>query len=155
MGAVYFYRLTESPPEAVLAMLLGKALQAGWRVELRGTDPARLTQLDEHLWTGAENVLGGFLPHGLAGGPGDDDQPVLLTTSSDLAPITTCLMAIDGAAPTPGEVQALERCCIVFDGNDEAALAVARGQWKSLTDAGCSAQFWAQAGGRWTLQAEK
>lgn len=153
MGAVYFYRLTESAPESVLAMLLGKALQAGWRIEVRGTDADRLATLDELLWTGA--VTGGFLPHGIAGGPTDDDQPVLLTTSPGLSAITTCLMAVDGAGPTPDEVRALERCCVVFDGNDEAALAVARGQWKSLTEAGCSAQFWAQADGRWALQAEK
>jgi DNA polymerase-3 subunit chi len=46
----------------------------------------------------------------------------------------------------------LERVCILFDGNDEAALQVARGQWKALTDAVCEAQYWSQEGGSWAMK---
>jgi DNA polymerase-3 subunit chi len=63
-------------------------------------------------------------------------------------------MAIDGADVSAEEVQSLQRVCILFDGNDDAAVQVARGQWKALTGAGCAAQYWSEAGGRWEKKAE-
>ncbi|MGR3699271.1 MAG: DNA polymerase III subunit chi [Roseovarius sp.] len=151
MGAVYFYHLTRQPLEATLPMLLEKSLGAGWRVAVRGRDAARLVWLDERLWLGPED---GFLPHGIAGGPHDADQPVLLTTQSACPNGAVCVMAIDGAEVRAEEVQTLERVCILFDGNDDAAVQVARGQWKALTGAGCAAQYWSEAGGRWEKKAE-
>ncbi|MEL6621134.1 MAG: DNA polymerase III subunit chi [Pseudomonadota bacterium] len=150
MGAAYFYHLTRNPLEHTLAMLLGKAQQAGWRVAVRGTDAARLAGLDEKLWLGPEE---GFLPHGLAGGPHDADQPILLTTG-DAANGATCVMAVDGAPVTAEEVGALDRVCVLFDGNDPDALNVARVQWKTLKDAGASAQYWSEESGRWEKKAE-
>ena len=151
MGAAYFYHLTRHPLEATLPMLLGKAREAGWRVAVRGTDPARMEWLDEKLWLGPDD---GFLPHGLAGGPHDADQPILLTTAPEAPNNAACLMSIDGAEVAADEVQALERVCVLFDGNDDAALQRARAQWKSLTDAGCSAQYWSEETGRWEKKAE-
>lgn len=151
MGAAYFYHLTRQPLEATLPMLLEKSLGAGWRVAVRGRDAARLAALDERLWLGPED---GFLPHGIAGGAQDADQPVLLTTGTERPNGAVCLMAIDGAEVSAAEVQALERVCILFDGNDDAAVQVARGQWKALTGAGCAAQYWSEAAGRWEKKAE-
>jgi DNA polymerase-3 subunit chi len=151
MGAAYFYHLTQKPLEATLPMLLGKALGAGWRVAVRGTDAARMDWLDQKLWLGPEE---GFLPHGLAGGPHDAAQPVLLTVTQEAANEPQCLMTVDGAEVAPDEVQRLERVCILFDGNDPAAVEVARGQWRSLTGAGCSAQYWSEESGRWEKKAE-
>ena len=82
MGAAFFYHLTQRPLEATLPMLLTKALQAGWRVAVRGRDAGRMAWLDEKLWLGPED---GFLPHGLAGGAHEADQPVLLTTQGGAA----------------------------------------------------------------------
>lgn len=152
MGAAYFYHLTRGPVEVTLPMLLGKAMGAGWRVAVRGTDPARMDWLDEKLWLGPEE---GFLPHGLAGKPHAADQPVLLTTADALENGATCLMSVDGADVTADEVEKMDRVCVLFDGNDPSALDVARGQWKSLTDAGCSAQYWSEESGRWEKKAEK
>lgn len=152
MGAAYFYHLTRGPVEATLPMLLGKAMEAGWRVAVRGRDAARMDWLDEKLWLGPEE---GFLPHGRAGKPHEADQPVLLTTSADMPNGATCLMSVDGADITADEVAGMERVCVLFDGNDPAALDVARGQWKALTDAGCAAQYWSEASGRWEKKAEK
>ncbi len=150
MGAAYFYHLTDSPLEATLPMLIGKARGAGWRVLVRGSDPALLKRLDDVLWQGPDD---GFLPHGMAGGPHDADQPVLLgdVPSEGFA----CVMSVGGADVSADEVTAVERVCILFDGHDGAALEHARGQWKALTDAGCAAQYWAQDGGRWIKKAEK
>ena len=63
-------------------------------------------------------------------------------------------MAVDGAEVSAQEVQALERVCILFDGNDTAAVQAARDQWKALTGAGCAAQYWSEETGRWEKKAE-
>ncbi|WP_170463333.1 DNA polymerase III subunit chi [Ruegeria arenilitoris] len=151
MGAVYFYHLTRQPLEYTLPVLLDKARQAGWKIAVRGTDPARMDWLDEKLWLGREED---FLPHGRAGGPHDAAQPILLTTEMQAANDPTCVMAVDGAQVEPGEVTALDRVCILFDGNDDQAVQHARGQWKALTGAGCSAQYWSEESGRWEKKAE-
>lgn len=151
MGAAFFYHLTRRPLEQTLPVLLGKAREAGWRIAVRGADAGRMEWLDEKLWQGPED---GFLPHGLAGGPHDADQPILLTTGA-AANDPACLMTVDGAEVSPQEVQELERVCVLFDGHDPEALNRARGQWKALTDAGCSAQYWSEESGRWEKKAEK
>ncbi|MEM8553847.1 MAG: DNA polymerase III subunit chi [Pseudomonadota bacterium] len=146
MGRVLFYHLTRSPLEATLATLLGKSLAAGFRVDVRGTDPARLEHLDAALWLKPED---GFLPHGVAGGPHDDRQPVLLTHETTARSGTTCLMSIDGATIAPEEPAVMERVCILFDGNNEADLTAARAQWRTLTSAGAVAEYWSQDEGPW------
>ena len=150
MGAVYFYHLTRSPVEDAVAMLAGRALEAGWRVAVRLREPARAAWLDAALWQGAGD---GFLAHGLAGGAHDDLQPVLLTTGA-LPAGRACLMALDGAEVGPDETSQAERVCILFDGTDDAAVQVARGQWKALTGAGLPAQYFSEESGRWQKKAE-
>jgi len=152
MGAAYFYHLTRAPLEAVLPMLLEKSIAAGWRVMVRGTDDNRLKWLDEKLWQGRDD---GFLPHGVAGGKHDAQQPIVLTTEATAANSPTCVLAIDGADVTTDQVTEMQRVSILFDGNDEAALTRARAQWKALTEAGCSAQYWSQENGNWEKKAER
>lgn len=151
MGEVWFYHLTDTPLEATLPPLIERALGAGWRVAVRGTDPARMVWLDERLWLGPKE---GFLPHGIAGGEFDADQPVLLTTGTEAPNGALCLMAVDGAEVAEAELGAYARAMLLFDGNDPAAVEAARGQWRRLTGAGAKAQYWAEAGGRWQKKAE-
>ncbi|WP_281955729.1 DNA polymerase III subunit chi [Pseudophaeobacter arcticus] len=151
MGAAYFYHLTRHPLQETLPVLLQKARGAGWRIAVRGTMADRMSWLDDCLWQGSADS---FLAHGLAGGPHDALQPILLTTTAESANAPECLMTVDGAVVTPEEVQALERVCILFDGTDPDAVQQARGQWKSLTGAGCSAQYWSEESGRWEKKAE-
>lgn len=151
MGAVYFYHLTRSSAERTLQTLLGKSLQAGWRVVVRGRSDAYLDRLDEVLWLRPED---GFLPHGRAGGDHDAHQPVLLTTGAETPNAAACLMSVEGADVTADEVQALDRVCILFDGGIPDAVAHARTQWKTLTGAGCAAQYWSEEGGGWEKKAE-
>lgn len=146
-----FYHLMQAPVEETLAMLLTKAQSAGWRVAVRGTDPARLDDLDQKLWLGSEE---GFLPHGRAGGPHDALQPILLTTEHNAANGATCVMSVDGAAVTPQEVASLERVCVLFDGMSEPALQTARAQWRDLKEAGVTAEYWSQESGRWEKKAQ-
>lgn len=151
MGDVFFYHLTRSTLEQTLPMLLERALGRDWRVSVRGTDAGRLEWLDRRLWEVPEE---GFLPHGMAGGPHDADQPVLLTTQMGAANGAACLVVIDGATVAPDEVAAFERVCVVFDGNDPAAVEAARGLWRRLTGAGHGAQYWSEETGRWQKKAE-
>lgn len=149
MGAAFFYHLTQTPLEATLPMLIERAMAQGWRVAVRGRDAKRLDWLDQKLWLGPD---AGFLPHGLAGGPHDALQPVLLTTG-EAGNAPDCVMTIDGAEISPKEVEALARACVIFDGNDPEAVEVARGQWRALTSAGCAAEYWSQASGKWERKA--
>ncbi len=150
MGAAYFYHLTESPLEATLPTLVEKSRAAGWRVLVRGREPGILQRLDQVLW---EKPVDSFLPHGISGGSHDARQPVLLGVDLP-AEGFDCLMSVGGAELTGAEVGLAERACILFDGADPDAVALARIQWKTLTAAGCAAQYWAQDGGRWTKKAE-
>lgn len=150
MGEAYFYHLTQAPLEVTLRVLLGKSLQAGWRVAVRGRTEAALARLDEQLWLVPED---GFLPHGRAGGDHDALQAVLLTTGAATND-PTCLVSIEGASVDAAEVGAMTRVMVLFDGHDEAALQTAREQWKSLTAAGCGAKYWSEASGSWEMKAE-
>ncbi len=152
MGSVYFYHLTRGPLEDTLPVLLTKARAAGWTIAVRGRDPQRMGWLDDRLWVGAADS---FLAHGLEGGAHDARQPILLTTGPEAANAASCVMAVDGAEVTAQEVQVLDRVCILFDGTDPEAVQQARGQWKLLTEAGCSAQYWSEETGRWEKKAEK
>ncbi|AML53126.1 DNA polymerase III subunit chi [Falsihalocynthiibacter arcticus] len=151
MGQVYFYHVTQSPIIATLATLLEKSLQAGWRVAVRGVDAGSLAQIDDALW---RNPRDGFLPHGLAGGPHDADQPVLLTTKSELPNGATCLISLEGATLSPEEISASERACVLFDGTDPESVDRARAQWKTLTSEGAKAIYWSEETGSWVKKAE-
>lgn len=146
-----FYHVTQSPVEEVVASLLPRALAQGWKVELRGTDAERMDWLDQRLWLEGDES---FLPHGLAGGPHDALQPVLLTVSPAPAG-RDAIMTIDGAGVDPAEVGATQRVWILFDGRDERAVGRARAQWKALTAAGAPAQYWSEETGRWEKKAER
>jgi DNA polymerase-3 subunit chi len=150
MGQAMFYHLTRAPVEATLPMLLTKSLEAGWRVLVRGRDAGLIERLDARLWV---EPADGFLPHGVEGGPHDADQPVLLSVSGSPATAAPnapdCLITLDCAPLDVAEAQALARVCILFDAGDEAAMELARAQWRALTAAGVPAQYWSDNSGAW------
>lgn len=151
MALAMFYQLSRSAAGDTVANLLVRALGQGWRVMIRGTDPVRLARLDELLWLGPEEA---FVPHGMQGGAQDADQPVLLGTGA-IANTARAMMLLDRAEVSVAEAQALERVWVIFDGADSAALAHARGQWTTLTQAGVAAQYWSEETGSWAKKAEK
>ncbi|MGS4946734.1 DNA polymerase III subunit chi [Meridianimarinicoccus sp. RP-17] len=146
MGTLRFYHVTRGSVAETLPKLLGRAFDAGLRVQIRCADADRAEWIDRALWLGPE---ADFLPHGIAGGPHDGMQPVLIDPAQRLAPGIACLMALDGAEVTADEVRALGRVFVIFDGQDEAAVARARTQWTALTGAGLGAEYWSEASGRW------
>ena len=149
MGAAYFYHLTRQPLEVALPALLEKASGASWRIEVRGTSLERMQWLNDKLWLGPDD---GFLAHGLAGSDKDLHQPILLTTNAESG--FPCIMSVDGAIIEAQEVNDSQRVCILFDGLNETAMQQARGQWKTLTEAGCAAQYWSEESGRWQKMAD-
>ena len=152
MGEAHFYHLTRRAVAEALPLLLERAVGRSWRVAVRGTDMDRLRHLDEALWLGPKE---GFLAHGLAGGPHDARQPVLLTDRAEAPNRPDCLFAIDGAELAAPELAGLERACVLFDGTDGAALAHARAQWSALTGAGAPARYWSEESGKWEEKATK
>jgi DNA polymerase-3 subunit chi len=151
MGTVMFFHLMQSAPADTLAVNAPRALGQGWRVMVRGTDPALLDLLDQALW-----LRGGddsFLPHGLEGGPHDADQPVLLGLGGPVNDARV-LALVDGAEATDAEIAEMERVWVLFDGNDPDRLQAARGQWKAMTTAGHAAQYWSEESGKWEKKAE-
>ena len=151
MGIVMFFHLTRSSPADTLSVNLPRALANGWRVMIRGTEPAALDGLDSQLWlTGGDE---GFLPHGREGGPHDRDQPVLLGQGA-VVNGAKVLALLDGAEAENAEIAAMERVWVLFNGGDDACLQAARAQWKAMTAAGHTAQYWSEESGRWQKKAE-
>lgn len=146
MTEVLFYHLQRQPLEKVLPLLLEKSLERGWRALVRATTDERLAALDDHLWTYSDES---FLPHGTEREPDAGDQPVVLTLSERNLNGAAILFLVEGA-PVPDDASDYQRLVLLFDGNDEDALAAARAQWKAVKGAGHDATYWQQdARGRW------
>lgn len=145
---VWFYHLERSTLDQVLPDLLDKTLKRGWRALVRTGDPDRLEHLDGWLWSYRDES---FLPHGLAEDPFAAHQPVLLTTADDNPNGAQALFLIDDAEP--GDLTPHERCIVLFDGRDEAALAAARGRWKRFKAQGLPLSYWQQAERGWEKKA--
>ena len=139
-----FYQLGTRPLDAVLPRLIEKALAAGHRVLVRHDDPALLARLDAALWT---YEPASFLPHA-RDGERAAAQPVLLSAGE---PVNRAdLLAIPGG-PLPHPLGGFVRVLYLFDGSDDAALALARDEWRrvrGMPDA--SPVYWREGeGGRW------
>lgn len=152
MATVLFFHLTRSSVEQTARTLLMRALNQGWRVMIRGTDPARLDHLDRQLWLGPEED---FIAHGRAGGAHDSRQPVLLTQGGDLVNDPAAVMLLDGAPVDLSQAQGLQRVWVLFEDADTEKRELARGQWRLVTEAGLAAQYWSEESGRWDMKMER
>lgn len=149
MTDVLFYHLTESKLEDALPPLIDKSVERGWQVAVQMREPARRDLLDAHLWTYREDS---FLPHGTDEGEMADQQPVLLTVSSDNMNNASVRFFIDGAEAI--DVGSYQRVVLMFDGYDQEQLESARAQWKRLKGEGHSLTYWQQTqDGRWEKKA--
>ena len=77
MAEVWFYHLERTSLDQALPELLEKTLAKGWKAVVRSGSRDRLEHLDGWLWSWRDDS---FLPHGVAGEPQAERQPVLLTT---------------------------------------------------------------------------
>jgi len=145
---VWFYHLERTGLEQALPELLEKTLQRGWKALVRLREPDRLAQLDGWLWSYRDDS---FLAHGPDDEPGAARQPILLTTGFENANRADALFLVDGAEP--GELDGFARCVVLFDGGDEAQLAVARAQWSAIKATGVPVSYWKQQARGWEKQA--
>jgi DNA polymerase-3 subunit chi len=145
---VWFYHLERSALDQVLPELLEKTLARAWRALVRTSEPERVEQLDGRLWTYRDDA---FLPHGPADEPFAERQPILLTTVEENRNGAQALFLLDGAEP--GDISPYERCILLFDGRDEAAVGLARRRWSAFRAAGHPVSYWRQAERGWEKQA--
>ncbi len=150
MPEVLFYHLTASPLERNLPDLLEKSLARGWRVLVRCGSEGAVAGVDEMLWTGREE---GFLPHGTGASPWPERQPVYITAGMENTNDSNVLMLVEGGRAPAREMAEFERCCLIFDGADPAAIAAAREDWRAVKALGIPAKYWAQEDGRWIQKA--
>jgi DNA polymerase III subunit chi len=150
MTEVLFYHLQAQPVERVLPVLLEKSVERGWRVVVHSLSEERIDALDAHLWTFREDS---FLPHGTFREPTAADQPVLLTVRDDNPNTATVRFLLD-CAPMPEDVGQYERVVLLFDGDDNDAVADARKHWQAAKARGFAVTYWqADDNGRWQRRA--
>lgn len=150
MTEILFYHLHRQPIERVLPALLEKSLERGWRVVVQASSDERIDALDAHLWTYRDD---GFLPHGTVKESEPAAQPILLTTGDDNANGAQARFLIDGA-PMPADAAAYQRIVLLFDGEDQDAVAAARERWTDAKAKGFEATYWQpDEQGRWVKKA--
>ncbi len=139
MTDVAFYHLEKSSLEAALPRLLEKTLKAGKRAVVMAGSEMRVEALTTLLWTYGQDS---WLPHGSAKDGNAADQPVWLTALDENPNGAQFLFLTDGAASE--RMADYERCFELFDGNDPAAVEVARARWKGYAAAGFGLAYWQQ-----------
>lgn len=149
MAEALFYHLTAHPLERALPNLLERTLQKGWRAVVRAGSDERVASLDNVLWTYRDES---FLPHGTIKSSDPTQEPIYLTTGTELPNNADVLFIVDGADTEDFSVTT--RTIVMFDGADEDAVAFARTQWKRAA-ASVTATYWRQDNsGRWEKAAE-
>ena len=146
MTEILFYHLQRQTIEKVLPQLLEKSVERDWRVVVQASSDERVDALDAHLWTYRDD---NFLAHGTYRETEAAMQPVLLTVGDDNPNGANVRFLIDGA-PVPADCEAYERIVLIFDGEDEEAVAAARARWREAKAKGFEATYWqADENGRW------
>jgi DNA polymerase III subunit chi len=142
---VDFYQLSRDPAEAVVPLLAQNTLKAGERLLVVSADDAQITRVSEALWKRADS----FLAHGVAGGPDDARQPILLSQQPDPLNGARYLALADGNWREAAD--GFERVFLLFG---EATIEAARATWRSLDEReGVERHFWRQEDGKWVKAA--
>jgi len=150
MTEVLFYHLQGQKLEGVLPSLLEKSLERGWRVIVQAAPEERIDALDAHLWTYRDDT---FLPHGTTREADVAAQPVLLTLDNDNRNGANVRFLIDGA-PVPADAATYERIVLMFNGDDDEAVAAARTHWGEAKAQGFAVTYWQpDERGRWVKKA--
>lgn len=150
MAEILFYHLQRRPMEAVLPHLAQRCLDRGWRVVVQASSPERVRDLDDRLWTFSDES---FLPHAAEGDGDCAGEPIVLTSGAANPNGAEMRFLVDGA-PLPEDPSAYQRLAVLFDGNDEDALATARAMWRIARDQGHETTYWQEDDdGRWRKMA--
>jgi len=132
-----FYQLKMSTLEQALSKLLMLTIKRDKRAIVRFASEQRLAAFDDFLWTFDDQA---FLPHGQLGQETDSMQPVLLTTETKIAPNKPdFIFWVDCFNPIvthldPFSTEHAERVSIIFSGQDEGQLSLARYFFRQAID---------------------
>jgi DNA polymerase-3 subunit chi len=138
---VDFYHLTASPLERVLPSICEKLLAGGQRV-LIVADEALLDPLDAQLWT---SWADSFLPHGRAGAPAPEAQPILLSSSVEALNGARNVALADGR--WRDEALGFDRVFYFFGAE---TLDGSRAAWRALKERPeTDLRYWKQQAGKW------
>jgi DNA polymerase III subunit chi len=131
MAEIRFYHLTKSRLEDALIRLLRRVIDRQDRAVVMTGSSERAEALNAQLWSFDP---ASFLPHGSARDGSAAEQPIYLTASFENPNGAKLLMLCDGAEPPASAdiaAQGFEMVCTLFNGQDEEALAAARGSWRT------------------------
>ncbi|WP_294121119.1 DNA polymerase III subunit chi [Sphingomonas sp.] len=143
---VDFYQLGAAQPDQVIAAIAGKLIGEQQRLLVVAADEGLLARLDRQLW---DQGAASFLPHGLAGGPDDTSQPILLSTGTDAPNLARNLLIADGEWREAA--LGYDRAFYLFD---DATLEGARLAWKLLAGReGVERNYWSLEDGKWVKKA--
>ena len=146
MTELRFYHLRGDNLDEVVQKLLDASLGRGWRVVVQSGSEERIEALDTHLWTYRDDS---FLPHGTWREANVEAQPVVLTVHDHNPNAANVRFLIEGA-DVPADVANYERLVLIFDGEDEDAVATARQRWSDAKAAGHTVSYWQRdEQGRW------
>ena len=143
MTEVRFYHLTKTPLDHALPQILGKALQGNFKIVIKSEDEKSSKHLNDWLWAFSDDS---FLPHDIAGGENDNDQPILIshddTHIADNKNAANMIVLTNGC--TYDDLEKFDLCCEMLNGHDETQVAQARKRWKSYQEKGFDITYWAQ-----------
>jgi DNA polymerase-3 subunit chi len=138
---VDFYQLSRDPAEGVVPLLAQNTLKAGERLLVVSADDGQIVRISEALWSRKDS----FLAHGLAGGPHQERQPILLADSPAAANGARYVSFADGE--WRDEAEQFERVFLLFD---SATIDQARATWRKLGEReDVERKFWKQDGAKW------
>ncbi|NIJ36479.1 DNA polymerase-3 subunit chi [Sphingopyxis panaciterrae] len=145
MPRVDFYRLTRDPVERVLPAIAARILAAGDRLLVVAASALQRQAIDEALWTVQP---ASFLPHGAAGSPDEEIEPILLSGTLDPAPANRARLVALADGEWRDEALRFERTFLLFD---NSRIDDARATWRKLSAAeDTEIHFWKQDDrGRW------
>jgi DNA polymerase-3 subunit chi len=148
MAEIGLYHLLTTPLERALPRLMERARAQGYRIVIRAGSSERIEHLNALLWTYDE---ASFLPHGSARDGNAASQPIWLTDRPENPNDATMLVLVDGVEAD--DLGNFQRCCDMFDGNDESAVEAARDRWRRAAAAGHTLTYWQQTGTGWEKKA--
>lgn len=146
MTEVLFYHLQGATLEGVLPPLVEKSIERGWRVTIQTASEERADALDSHLWTYRDDS---FLAHGTWRDRDAADQPVILAVD-ERNPNGSSVRFLVDRAELPSDAATYQRVVLIFNGEDDEAVAAARSAWSDCKARGFDATYWQpDERGRW------
>lgn len=143
MAEISFYHLQYSSAPTAITRLLHKAQERGMSSVLLCEKDEDVVQMDELLWT---HVTDAFLPHATDQDDKPDQQPVLITSSTERVDNNAQLLVIKGKNQPlePDYLNRFSKVMDVFDGANDHDVKDARKRWAIYKKQGYSMSYWKQ-----------